>query len=440
MSFIADKQTLEDLQMLGKYDNASVFNIFNKVQTKGAEKLLDQMFQQPLTNAGEINTRSNAFRYFTEHPTELNLDLSLIAPFEAFLDEGGDLSMPVLAWTQLKRKVLHFAVKDELFDKDVEGLHATIAFLGQCQRLLGDLESVGMVLNTPWEAWYSCAKQLFADERLQGLLVQPASSLSWWQSAKWKYLILQSLQGNLRQLLLLTYELEVLITVGKVARDRNFDYAIALPAELNLMEAANVRHPGLDKAIGNKISFQGNSNVMFLTGANMAGKSTLMKSTGIMVYLAHMGFPVAANKLRFSVLDGMFSSVNVPDDLQKGYSHFYAEVLRVKQVAEAVASGKKLFIIFDELFKGTNVKDAYDATLAVTAAFAAFRACFYIISTHIIEVGSALQQQETTVQYKFMPTVMEGTVPRYTYQLQEGITGDRQGMIIIENEKILEML
>ena len=115
-----------------------------------------------------------------------------------------------------------------------------------------------------------------------------------------------------------------------------------------------------------------------------------MKSIGTNLYLAHLGFPVAASQLEFSLLDGLFSSINVPDDIQKGYSHFFAEVLRVKDVALQVRSGKRLLVLFDELFKGTNVKDAYDATLAVTEAFARFRDCLFVISTHIIEVGEAL--------------------------------------------------
>jgi DNA mismatch repair ATPase MutS len=188
------------------------------------------------------------------------------------------------------------------------------------------------------------------------------------------------------------------------------------------------------------LSLDKEKNMLFLTGANMAGKSTFMKAFGIAVYLAHMGFPVAAADMRFSVLDGLYSSINVPDDLNMGYSHFYAEVLRVKTVAQEVAKGSNLVVLFDELFKGTNVKDAYDATLSVTEALSAYRNCFFIISTHIIEVGHALSGRCGNVQFSFLPTVLEGHMPRYTYRLSEGITSDRQGMMIIANEGILEML
>jgi DNA mismatch repair ATPase MutS len=99
-----------------------------------------------------------------------------------------------------------------------------------------------------------------------------------------------------------------------------------------------------------------------------------------------------------------------------------------------------MVVIFDELFKGTNVKDAYDATLSVTAAFAKYRNCAFIISTHIIEVGVALRGDHSNLQFAYLPTIMEGTVPRYPYKLTTGITSDRHGMIIIENEKILDII
>ena len=171
----------------------------------------------------------------------------------------------------------------------------------------------------------------------------------------------------------------------------------------------------------------------------MAGKSTLMKSVGIALYLAHMGFPVAASQMEFSVREGLYSSINIADNISLGYSHFYAEVVRVKQAAEAAASGKRLLLMFDELFKGTNVKDAYDGTLAVTEGFAEYRDCLFIVSTHIIEVGEALKEHPN-IHFVYMPTIMDGGVPHYTYRLQQGITEDRQGMMIIRNEGILELI
>ena len=86
------------------------------------------------------------------------------------------------------------------------------------------------------------------------------------------------------------------------------------------------------------------------------------------------------------------------------------------------------------------MKDAYDATLAVTEEFAKLPDCLFIISTHIIEVGQVLKERSDNIRFVYLPTKMEGSVPVYTYQLSEGITNDRHGMIIINNERIIEII
>ncbi len=264
--------------------------------------------------------------------------------------------------------------------------------------------------------------------------------LSWRKVAYYDLLLRKTLSREMQTILEIIYHLDICITVGNVATAKGFSYARALPKEENFFEAAGLRHPRLERAVTNPLLLGEDRNLLFLTGANMAGKSTFMKAVGINVYLAHMGFPVAAEELVFSVKAGLYTSINVADDLSQGYSHFYAEVQRVKKVAEEVRDKDNLMVIFDELFKGTNVKDAYDATLAVTEAFAEYRGCFFIISTHIIEVGHTLMERCDNLLFAYLPTVMDGAIPRYTYRLQPGITSDRQGMIIIENEKILEIL
>jgi DNA mismatch repair ATPase MutS len=123
-----------------------------------------------------------------------------------------------------------------------------------------------------------------------------------------------------------------------------------------------------------------------------------------------------------------------------GYSHFYAEVVRVKKIATAAASGKKFAIIFDELFKGTNVKDAYDATVTITDSFSKIKECIFIISTHIMEAGVTLRDSNNHMQFQYLPTVLDGNVPRYTYTLQQGISDERHGMRIVNNEKIIEII
>jgi len=238
------------------------------------------------------------------------------------------------------------------------------------------------------------------------------------------------------------YAFDLYLSVANTSKERGFAYPKAInydPAG-NHITVEGFYHPAIPKAVANTIKIDRKRNVIFLTGANMAGKSTLMKSFSIAVYLAHMGFPVAAAGMEFTVQDGLYTSINVSDNLVMGYSHFYAEVVRVKHVAQEVASGKNLVVVFDELFKGTNVKDAFDATVAVTDAFGDHPNCSYIISTHIIEAGHTLTGIKDNMQFVYMPTVMQAAVPTYPYRLTPGITDDRHGMIIIQNEKIIDII
>ncbi|QEC42107.1 hypothetical protein FSB84_10560 [Pseudobacter ginsenosidimutans] len=265
------------------------------------------------------------------------------------------------------------------------------------------------------------------------------SSISVTKISEFDHLLKSKYNQQVMEILHFVAELDVNMAVAAVAVSKEYTWAKALPKEDNVFRAIDLRHPCIDKAVGNNIAMQASSNVIFLTGANMAGKSTWMKTIGISMYLAHIGFPIAADSMDFSVREGIYSSINVADNIALGYSHFYAEVVRVKNAADATRTGKHLLLMFDELFKGTNVKDAFDGTLAVTEAFSEYVNCLFIVSTHIIEVGEQLKSRNN-VQFNFMPTVLDGNVPRYPYRLKEGITEDRQGMMIIRNEGIIELI
>jgi DNA mismatch repair ATPase MutS len=144
--------------------------------------------------------------------------------------------------------------------------------------------------------------------------------------------------------------------------------------------------------------------------------------------------------MELSPTQGMFTSINVPDNLAMGYSHFYAEVVRVKMIAQEVSKDKRLVIMFDELFKGTNVKDAYEATVEITSAFANKKRCCFIVSTHIMEAGLTLQKEHNNMKFLLLPSYIEGPTPKYSYKLEKGISDDRHGMTIIRKEKILELI
>lgn len=444
MSFIADKQTLEDLNIPGKFRTGSIFGLFNRVRTGGGEKVLEGMFNHPLDDPAEINKRAGVFRYLGAKLIGFPFDAGAVEDMGRYLEGATAGNLLMTALTGCRKLALAWLIKDEQYGALRHGIQSTFDILRGCRELYARLAQDG---DSPYFEQIRLVRSIVEDGRLgwvgspgfPGSLGSPGR-LPFTRLIRYDHLLRQTLRKELGMLLSLLYDLDVSVAVGEVAAARGFHFAYALPKERNRLRVEGLYHPALAGAVGNDLSFSGEKNLIFLTGANMAGKSTLMKSFGIALYLAHMGFPVAAERMEFSVKDGIYSSINVPDNLALGYSHFYSEVLRVKKVAEEVSAPKDMIVIFDELFKGTNVKDAYDATLAVTEAFSAYRNCFFMISTHIIEVGEVLRGMCGNIRFAYLATVMEGTTPRYTYRLADGITADRQGMIIIENEGILELL
>ena len=435
MSFIADKQTTDDLNLLGKYKPNSIYGLFSKVRTPGGERLLDTMFQQPLTDPQLINRRSSLFRYFQVKGLVFPFQPAAFRLAEEYLSGGVAPGIVQTGFSIMRKKAMEVFLRDERYAALTAGLQAAIEMLRQLSGLITSIDGEG----NPWKQELESVRRVLADPRLEGIRGKGRDKFTTMELIRFDYLLRHTLRHEMELLLNAIYEIDVYIAVSTTARERKLGYAMALPATESVLQAEAIWHPGLDKAVANPVHLHTESNVLFLTGANMAGKSTFMKSLGIAVYLAHMGFPVAARRMRFSVRHGLYSSINVSDNLNMGYSHFYAEVLRVKQAAEEVGSGRNMVVIFDELFKGTNVKDAYDATLSVTASFSRYHNCVFVVSTHIIEVGEALATYPN-LQFAYMPTVMEGNVPRYPYLLKEGITSDRHGMMIVMNEGILEMI
>lgn len=438
MSFTVDRQTADDLNLLGEYKNNSIFSLFNQTVSRGGSKMLEEWFRAPLSDAGLINKRTAVIRFFYDHEFTFRIPADDLERVDRYFKNDCPANSLAACGNAAKAKLYDWLGRKEEYLNLYEQVETTIRVLDICKKIFGKISS--LEVPSEYKTVVEDTLNSLEDRRLAALY--ESATISWPALARYDYLLRNTLRKSLEIVLQQIYELDVYIAVGRVARERGFVFARAssLSEHTSLLEIEQLYHPHLTGAVRNDVSIGGEQNVMFLTGANMAGKSTLMKSVGIALYLAHMGFPVAAARMEFSIMDGMYTSINVPDNLNLGYSHFYAEVLRVKMIAQQVSSGKKLLVIFDELFKGTNVKDAFDATVNVSEAFAENKHCTYIISTHITEAGHALAKLSENFKFEYLPTIMNDGVPCYTYKLREGITDDRQGMIIINRERIIEIL
>lgn len=434
MSFIIDKQTQEDLNLLGKFKKNSIINLFNQTHTRRGELLLERMFMTPLQDTEQINQRSSIIKYFEDIDIEFPVPNSLYSDVISYIESSSGSKLSTVLGT-ISKKINFFIVGDNSFEIIQKGIVSMAKMLNIVKEFIDKIN----LSDNPYQAQSNEIKSIF-DNKLSAIIAnQNFEHLSFIQTLRYDKLFRYSYRYQLGRLIEILSEIDVFIAVSKTARVKKMSYARAIPKEEHSTQIKDLFHPSLKTPVSNSVSINRNKNIIFLTGANMAGKSTFMKSYGIATYLAHMGFPVPAKDMTFSVLDGMYTSINVPDNIALGYSHFYAEVLRVKHVAEEVSKSKNMLIIFDELFKGTNVKDAFDATVSVTEAFGKWDNCAYIISTHIVEAGEVLLNNNN-IQFLYLPTKLDNNRPLYTYKLEQGISSDRHGMMIINNERIVEII
>ena len=439
MAFITDKQTLDDLNIFGKSGRNSVFSLFNRTHSRGGALLLEELFRYPLSDAAMINQRSATIRYFMEEEPGFPFVSEWFDSVEHYLGNRDNRSRLTIEENSLKRKLQKYIGTDVEYEMLHKGVLAAIGIINTVDEWL--VRMADTLENNPDRQEFDRMKAIVRHPRFAWVKHEKGvKKLDYERMVEYDQCLRYDGYEDLRKLLDCIYCMDVYVSVAEIARKQNYTFGKALPGGKNILLMENIYHPLVPQAVPNTIRMGENEQVIFLTGANMAGKSTFMKTFGIVIFLAHMGFPLPASKVEFTVQNGMYTTINLPDNLSRGYSHFYAEVLRVKKVAQQVRRPENLVIIFDELFRGTNVKDAFEATVAVTEALAERKNCTFLISTHIIEAGEELSKRCDNIQFVYLPTVMQGNTPTYTYTLKPGISSDRHGMMIIRNEGILEML
>jgi DNA mismatch repair ATPase MutS len=439
MNFRTDSQTLSDLKIFGKPGEPSIFDFYNHTRTRKGAEILKQMFLYPLSDPKEINQRSSIISYFTKIKTAFPFRTEWFDQIEFYLSIGDERTRLSIEECTLVKRFKKLIVEDTDYTAIHNGIMGVIAMVNTLNSFL---ENLPEEQDLPYYEKKKEIKHLLGDTVFVTLSSEKNKrKLPCEKVVDYDNKLRFGASIKIKELLGHIYDLDVYLSVSRVAMQNNFTFPVALEHSKLRVYLEGVYHPQVKNAVANTILISEQHNIVFLTGANMAGKSTFMKSLGIAMYIAHMGFPVAAMKMEFSVMDGIYTTINLADDLAMGSSHFYSEVLRVKKMAKEVGLNKNLFIIFDELFRGTNVKDAYEATIAVTEAFAQKSNCMFIVSTHIIEAASVLKERCDTINFTYLPTRMSTVnIPEYTYTLEPGVTADRHGMLIIQNEGILEIL
>jgi DNA mismatch repair protein MutS len=234
-------------------------------------------------------------------------------------------------------------------------------------------------------------------------------------------------------------KLDAYYSMAMACKKYNFCFPQFVQSDDPVITATQLYHPLLYTPVAYDVNLAREQNFLFLTGANMAGKSTFIKAVGVAVFLAHTGMGVPAQHMQLSLFNGLLSNINVVDNIIQGESYFYNEVQRIKKTIEKINDGKKWLILIDELFKGTNVQDAMKCSSTVIEGLRKMHNSLFILSTHLYEIGDALKVH-SNIQFKYFETSVAYDQLQFSYQLKDGISNDRLGYLILKREGVVEML
>ena len=433
MEFKIDEQTLNDLELFNQaLDGKSIFSCFNTACSDGGKACIRKMLESPLTDVNKIRKRAEAIRYLGQLPFFLDIRREELSFIEVYLQQE---DVPQRSMYRLTSRAVKGWLKP---DNDCYLRQRAVPYLGRLIRELGtfmDELSAGKVPEMIRDMQQR-VKETLAREGMQYLMSQKKDSF-WTRESLDLYFRGRELDG-VRVILDTLYMLDSLRSLGTMAKDEGLTFPIFTESGRRV-RIEGLYHLFLENPVKNDVLFDDRQHLCFLTGPNMAGKSTCMKAFGVAVYLAHCGLPVPAARMELSVFKGLFTTINLSDNLSLGYSHYYNEVARVKYIVEQVRDLQNVVVVFDELFRGTNVKDAYDASCAVIGGLARLKYGVFMISTHIVEVAEFLKPFPS-VCFRFFEIDMTTGEPRYTYCLREGVSDERIGMYILKKAGVVDLI
>ena len=283
-------------------------------------------------------------------------------------------------------------------------------------------------------------RSLLLHQQLQELLKkEPGQSFSIKENLYYGHFLRNTFKTRLQELSEMFYQLDAWYSMARAVQHYRLTFPEFVVSDEPFVKADKIYHILLPQPVSYDIELSPKTNFLFLTGANMAGKSTFIKSLGVAVYLAHVGMGVPAEKLQLSLFDGILSNINVEDNIVKGESYFFNEVQRIKKTILTISNGKKWLVLIDELFKGTNMQDAMRCSLAVIKGLIRIKGSLFILSTHLYEIGDEMKVYPT-ISFKYFETNISNDKLEFSYQLKDGISNDRLGYFILKSEKVVELL
>lgn len=431
-----DKVTYYDLSIFNNEEEYSLLSRINFCKTDGGAERLQYLLTHPLKNEQEIRQTQQAIQQIgaitQQWPGEItNGTLLVLEKFYGYpFDKIPNSYSPVPAFFYM------------VFDTpDYSLVRYTVGhfmdFLKGMNRLLQLLKekSSSSIINSIAEE----TEKLMKPSVIQHLIAEKSKKMSPAKMLRYGHYLKYEFKNEAERLIRNFHKLDAYYSMAMAVQKFDLHFPTVKESEEPLIQAKGLYHLLLHTPVAYDVTMNPQTNFIFLTGANMAGKSTFIKAVGCAVYLAHVGMGVPAKSMVLSVFDGLLSNIQVQDNIVKGESYFFNEVQRIKNTVLKITDGRKWLVLIDELFKGTNIQDAMYCSSAVIKGLLKIKNSLFILSTHLYEIGDELKVYPN-ISFRYFETTATDEQLQFSYQLKEGISNDRFGYLILKKEKVVEML
>ncbi|HVS98005.1 MAG TPA: hypothetical protein VHE54_16030, partial [Puia sp.] len=428
-----DNITYEDLSLFSNTEEFSIFHKLDFTRTRGGRDMLLEYFNNPFGRIESIQATQAILALILKRADEWPPSISngTIMVMERFYETAIDdiphgHNLPAALSYKLFHSADYALVRYSVahFADFVRGMLQLIDLLDKPEnpRLLGDLLE---------------RSRRLLDQDILRQLAKTTGKLNPIQVIYFGHYLRQGFRTPSEALVDIYHRLDAWYSMAVAMQRYGFSFPVFTEQEDPFVEATQLYHLLLPNPVAYDVRLDRDTNFLFLTGANMAGKSTFIRSVGVGIFLAHLGMGVPAQSMRLTLFDGILSNINVADNIGKGESYFFNEVQRIRNTLEKIGNRKKWLVLIDELFKGTNVQDAMKCSSTVIKGLIRIRRSVFILSTHLYEIGEELRQYPN-ILFSYFETSVKDDQLEFSYQLKPGISNDRIGYLILKREKVVE--
>lgn len=198
----------------------------------------------------------------------------------------------------------------------------------------------------------------------------------------------------------------------------------------SVLSGKDLTHPLLgDEAVGNDFYMDKNTRVLLITGSNMSGKSTFLRTVGFNMILSYLGLNVPAKEFNVPIFN-IYTCMRTGDDLENNISSFYSEILRVKGIVDGTKRNERIFFLLDEIFKGTNSIDRHEgAVVLINQLLKGYT--LGLVSTHDLELCDMEKNNEFVSNYYFKEYYKNNKI-MFDYKIRQGVSKTRNAKYLMK--------